>query len=102
MIRFASLFTILGLGLAPVQSWAQDRAWQGDRNERIERRASREIPLPSLIRMLEQRTGGRYVSANPTEGPDGQPAYWIRLQLGGGRIVDFVVDAASGRVLSGG
>ena len=61
-----------------------------------------EIPLPALIRMMERRTGGQFVNANPTDGPGGRPAYWMRFRFEGGRFADYVVDAQTGQILSGG
>lgn len=56
----------------------------------------REIPLPQLIRMVEQRTGGSYVNANPRM-VGGRKYYWMRLRFPGGEFQDFMVDASTGQ-----
>ena len=56
----------------------------------------REIPLSQLIRMVESRTGGEYVNANPRM-QGGRKYYWMRLRFPGGRFEDFMVDAATGQ-----
>jgi hypothetical protein len=62
--------------------------------------APQGVPLPVLISQLERKTGGQFVSANPTR-VEGRDAYWIRLRFDGGRFEDYFVDAQTGRILSG-
>jgi hypothetical protein len=46
--------------------------------------------------MVESRTGGEYVNANPRM-QGGRKYYWMRLRFPGGRFEDFMVDAATGQ-----
>ncbi|HYE47389.1 MAG TPA: hypothetical protein VEA44_16615 [Caulobacter sp.] len=75
-----------------------DRDRGGDDRGGYERpeRQEREIPLPQLIRMVESRTGGEYINANPRL-QGGRKYYWMRLKFPGGRFEDFMVDAATGQ-----
>jgi len=56
----------------------------------------REIALPQLIRMVERATGGEYVNADPRI-MGGRKYYWMRLRFPGGRLQDYMVDAATGQ-----
>ena len=72
-----------------------DRGGRGDRGD-YDAPREREIPLSQLIRMVESRTGGEYVNANPRM-QGGRKYYWMRLRFPGGRFEDFMVDAATGQ-----
>ncbi len=103
MKRLVALFAAaLVTAAIPAAADAQGRGPKGDRSERQEQRGGndapreREIPLSQLIRMVESRTGGEYVNANPRM-QGGRKYYWMRLRFPGGRFEDFMVDAATGQ-----
>lgn len=110
MKRLVALFAAAILTAAlPVAAEAQGRGPKGDRQEQGVRKGGggaerdgyeapreREIPLSQLIRMVESRTGGEYVNANPRM-QGGRKYYWMRLRFAGGRFEDFMVDAATGQ-----
>lgn len=101
MKRLVALFAAaLVTAAIPVAADAQGRG-KGNRDDRQEQKGSyepreREIPLSQLIRMVESRTGGEYVNANPRM-QGGRKYYWMRLRFPGGRFEDFMVDAATGQ-----
>ena len=100
MKRLVALFAAALLTAAiPVAADAQGRGPKGDRQEQPrggDAPREREIPLSQLIRMVESRTGGEYVNANPRM-QGGRKYYWMRLRFPGGRFEDFMVDAATGQ-----
>lgn len=106
MKRLVALFAAAILTAAiPVAADAQGRgpkSERGNRDDRQEQKGGfdapreREIPLSQLIRMVESRTGGEYVNANPRM-QGGRKYYWMRLRFPGGRFEDFMVDAATGQ-----
>ena len=110
MKRVLALFAAaLVTAAMPVAADAQsrgkkDRGEQQQQKQQRERprddydggRQEREIPLTQLIRMVESRTGGEYVNANPRM-MGGRKYYWMRLRFPGGRHEDFMVDAATGQ-----
>lgn len=106
MNKFVALFAAAVISAAlPAVADAQSRGPRGDRSEQqqrgrgdngYDRPAEREIPLSQLIRMVESRTGGEYVNANPRM-QGGRKYYWMRLRFPGGRFQDYMVDAATGQ-----
>lgn len=106
MKRLVALFAAALLTAAiPVAADAQGRGPKADKQEQGGRKGDRggsdaprerEIPLSQLIRMVESRTGGEYVNANPRM-QGGRKYYWMRLRFPGGRFEDFMVDAATGQ-----
>jgi uncharacterized membrane protein YkoI len=106
MKRVLALFAAALITAAtPVAADAQGRQGKKDRSEQQRERPrgdydggrqEREIPLTQLIRMVESRTGGEYVNANPRM-MGGRKYYWMRLRFPGGRHEDFMVDAATGQ-----
>jgi uncharacterized membrane protein YkoI len=113
MKRLVALFAAaLVTAAIPVAADAQGRGPKGDKQEQrggkgnrgngqddrggYDAPREREIPLSQLIRMVESRTGGEYVNANPRI-QGGRKYYWMRLRFPGGRFEDFMVDAATGQ-----
>ena len=113
MKRLVALFAAAILTAAiPVAADAQGRGPKADKQEQSGGKGNRgngqddrggydaprerEIPLSQLIRMVESRTGGEYVNANPRM-QGGRKYYWMRLRFPGGRFEDFMVDAATGQ-----
>ena len=101
MKRIAPLIAAALLSAAlPAVADAQRRpGGPPDRTEdsRGPERAEREIPLDTLVKMVERRTGGTYVNANPRM-VGGKKFYWMRLKFPGGEFRDFMVDAATGAI----
>ena len=110
MSRLIALLAVALISSAiPALAEAQSR---GDRLERTDERPDkrrddrrgggfdqppqREIALPQLIRMVERATGGEYVNADPRI-MGGRKYYWMRLRFPGGRMQDYMVDAATGQ-----
>ena len=63
--------------------------------------AARMAPLSRVLAMLAQRYPGKQLNTTMGES-GGRPAYVIRWQMAkDGRVVEFVVDAESGQILSG-
>jgi uncharacterized membrane protein YkoI len=63
--------------------------------------AARMAPLSRVLAMLAQRYPGKQLNTTMGESA-GRPAYVIRWQMAkDGRVVEFVVDAESGQVVSG-
>lgn len=112
MKRILALFAAALITAAmPVAADAQGRQGKKDRSEQQQQkregprdrggdydggRQEREIPLTQLISMVESRTGGQYVNANPRM-MGGRKYYWMRLRFPGGRHEDYMVDAATGQ-----
>ena len=69
----------------------------------LARRGVREgglMPLGQVTARLRQTTRGTMLDAGLEPGPDGRPAYRVRWAAAGGRRIDFVVDAATGQIIS--
>ncbi|NBB15310.1 hypothetical protein GVN21_08070 [Caulobacter sp. SLTY] len=117
MKRVLALFAAAMITAAiPVAADAQGRQGKKDRDEQQQQRSKpdrgqrggndrggdyggrqeREIPLTQLISMVENRTGGQYVNADPRY-QGGRKYYWMRLRFPGGRHQDYMVDAATGQ-----
>jgi uncharacterized membrane protein YkoI len=63
--------------------------------------AVRQVPLSRVLAMLAQRWPGKQLNTMMGES-QGRPAYVIRWQMAkDGRVVEFVVDAESGQLVSG-
>ena len=81
--RRSIVFGLLGLcalACAPLPAAAQDKQC---------------LPLKRVIRSVSQQFGGRVLDA----GFGGDGVYVVRLLTSDGRVLDVVVDCASGRVL---
>ena len=75
-------------------SQQQDEARQGVRQRRM-------IPLGQIIEQLRARTPGRQLDAGLEYDGD-RPIYRVRWITRDGRRIDFMIDAATGQILSGG
>jgi uncharacterized membrane protein YkoI len=63
--------------------------------------AVRQAPLSRVLAMLAQRWPGKQLNTQMGDS-GGRPTYVIRWQMAkDGRVVEFVVDAESGQLLSG-
>jgi hypothetical protein len=74
-------------------SQQQDQARRGVRQGGL-------MPLHSVMSMIGNRTPGRLLDAGIEPGPEGRPAYRVRWAAKGGRRIDFIVDAATGAIIS--
>ncbi len=72
----------------------QDEARQGVRQRRM-------IPLGQIIEQLRARIPGRQLDAGLEYDGD-RPIYRVRWITKDGRRIDFMIDAATGQILSGG
>ncbi len=76
--------------------------WRLQQNEVRQGVTERRLkPLGQVIEHLRRHMGGRLLDSG-LEYRSGQPIYRIRWMTRDGRRVDLLVDAATGRVLSGG
>jgi len=71
----------------------QDEARQGVRNHQL-------LPLGRVIEQVRARTPGRQLDAG-LEYQGGRPIYRVRWMTRDGRRVDYLIDAATGAILSG-
>jgi hypothetical protein len=71
----------------------QDEARQGVRQRRI-------MPLGTVIQQIRRRFPGRQLDAG-LEYQGDRPIYRLRWMTPDGRRVDYIIDAATGQVLSG-
>ena len=72
----------------------QDEARQGVRQHRI-------MPLARVIEQINARSPGRQLDAG-LEYQGDKPIYRVRWMTRNGRRVDYLIDAATGAILSGG
>lgn len=70
----------------------QDEARRGVRQGRM-------IPLESIAPRLHRRSPGRLLDAG-IESRGGLPVYRVRWQAADGRRIDYLVDAATGMIIS--
>ncbi len=75
-------------------SQQQDEARQGVRQRRL-------VPLGQIIEQLRQRFAGRQLDAG-LEYEGERPIYRVRWITRDGRRIDFMIDATTGQILSGG
>jgi hypothetical protein len=91
----AAILALLMCALAPAPALAQDSlgaGWRQQQNEAQQGvREGRFIPLPQVIQAIRLE-----------QGPGGRTVYRVRWASDDGRRIDFIVDAQSGQILSGG
>jgi uncharacterized membrane protein YkoI len=104
-LRAAILAALIGV-TAPAVGHAQDSLGAGWRQQQDEAqrgvRQGRNLPLAQVIQMVQQRAPGRLLDAGLEQGPGGRSVYRVRWATEDGRRIDFIVDAQSGQILSGG
>jgi hypothetical protein len=75
--------------------------WRNQQNEvRQAVREGRHIPLGRAIDAVRQRSPGRELDAGLETGPDGRTLYRVRWAASDGRRIDYLVDAATGAIIS--
>jgi uncharacterized membrane protein YkoI len=98
----AALLCLTAPGMAFAQADSLGAGWREQQNEA--RRGVREgnVPLAQVIQTIRRRTPGRQLDAGLEQGPGGRTVYRVRWAADDGRRIDFIVDAQSGQILSGG
>lgn len=100
--------TALLLALAPAVSQAQGypdygRPTYGARGDQDQARdavrGGRQVPLSRVIGMIAARTPGRQIDTLMGD-YSGRPAYFVVWKTPDGRVMNFIVDAESGQILS--
>jgi len=76
--------------------------WRQQQNEaRQGVRRGRLVPLSQVLAEINRRTPGRLLDAG-IEYMEDRPVYRVRWITSDGRRIDYLVDATSGAILSGG
>lgn len=101
---FALMLCATAPGLTPALAADSLGAnWREQQNEAQRGvREGRNLPLAQVIQAIRQRVPGRQLDAGLEQGPGGRTVYRVRWATEDGRRIDFIVDAQSGQILSGG
>jgi uncharacterized membrane protein YkoI len=76
------------------------RQQQAEAREKV--KSGAHVPLEQVVDTIRRHTPGRLLDAGlETEG-DGRSVYRVRWASADGRRIDFMVDAGTGAILSGG
>ncbi|MDP9102841.1 MAG: PepSY domain-containing protein [Pseudomonadota bacterium] len=76
------------------------RQQQGEARQKV--KDGSHVPLEKVVEEVRRRTPGRLLDAGIETGGDGRAVYRVRWAAQDGRRIDFLVDAATGSILSGG
>ena len=76
------------------------RQQQGEARQKVKEGAN--VPLDRVVETIRRRTPGRMLDAGLEADSGGRSVYRVRWAAQDGRRIDFLVDAASGSILSGG
>ena len=96
----AGLMTFAGAAVAGPDSLGSD--WRQQQDEaRAAVRTGHLMPLSEVIALLHRRTPGRQLDAG-LETLGSRQVYRVRWMTNDGRRIDYIVDAVSGAILSGG
>ncbi len=91
----------LAAGMTVQDSLGADwRQQQGEARAKV--KAGAHVPLEKAVAAVRARTPGRLLDAGIETGADGRSVYRVRWAAADGRRIDFMVDAATGQILSGG
>jgi uncharacterized membrane protein YkoI len=109
MKRIAVILAGLAVAAAlPAAASAQDRpnslgdGWRPQQDEAREGvRGGRMVPLPQVLSEIKRRTPGRVLDAG-IEYIGDRAVYRVRWITDDGRRIDYIVDARSGQIISGG
>lgn len=100
-IAALSLVAFAGPALAQSDSLGADwRQQQGEARAKV--KSGSHVSLERVVSEIRERTPGRLLDAGLETGPDGRSIYRVRWAAADGRRIDFLVDAQSGQILSGG
>jgi uncharacterized membrane protein YkoI len=106
MLRAALLAALIAAAAPAAALAAPDSLGAGWRQQQNEAqrgvREGRNLPLAQVVQMMQQRVPGRLLDAGLEQGPGGRSVYRVRWATEDGRRIDFIVDAQSGQILSGG
>jgi uncharacterized membrane protein YkoI len=98
--RLAGVLLACGLLAAPLQSSAQPAPRRSEQDQaRDAVRDGRLTPLSQVLATLAARTPGEHLDTRFGETVDGRPVYLVTWRTPDNRVVVFVVDARTGRVL---
>jgi len=76
------------------------RLQQGEARAKV--KSGAHVPLDKVVASIRRKTPGRLLDAGIESGADGRALYRVRWAAADGRRIDFMVDAASGQIVSGG
>ncbi len=76
------------------------RQQQGEARQKV--KDGSHVPLDRVVEAIRRRTPGRMLDAGLETDGDGRAVYRVRWAAQDGRRIDFLVDAGSGSILSGG
>jgi len=76
------------------------RQQQGEARQKV--KDGSHVSLEKVLETIRRRTPGRVLDAGLESGSDGKSVYRVRWAATDGRRIDFLVDAATGAILSGG
>lgn len=105
----STLFALAALAaVSPSLAMAQSRDslgadWrqqQGEARQKV--KDGSHIPLERVVEAIRRRTPGRMLDAGLETDGDGRAVYRVRWAAQDGRRIDFLVDAVTGAVVSGG
>jgi uncharacterized membrane protein YkoI len=88
MKRLLVILTLLAGAAPPAATLAQEAPAA----------SGRQAPLSRVLATIAARQPGRHLNTTMGEA-NGKPVYFVQWQLSDGRVVIFVVDAESGRIL---
>ena len=98
MKRLFAIAVTIAAATSPLAAQAQPGRGEQDQ-ARDGVRAGRQVPLSAVLAQISARTPGRHLNTNMGDA-GGRPAYFVQWQMPDGRVVMFVVDAESGRIIS--
>jgi len=97
-LRFALLAALIALLVPPMAAQGWGQSFSPDQ-ARDARQSGDIVPLRDILRRLEREYGGEYLDAELYSREGGGSEYRIDWKTGDGRIVRFVVNAQTGRVI---
>ena len=99
MKRLFAIAVMVAAATSPLVAQAQPGRGGEQGQARDGVRAGRQVPLSAVLAQISARAPGRHLNTNMGDA-GGRPAYFVQWQLPDGRVVMFVVDAESGRIIS--
>ncbi len=76
------------------------RQQQGEARAKV--KSGSHVSLEQVVSEIRQRTPGRLLDAGLETDGEGRSVYRVRWAASDGRRIDFIADAATGQILSGG
>lgn len=107
MSRISRPLLIVLCGALMAASWfAGSGAWAQSQSRRTEQDQARDavrdgllLPLSQILAALSARTPGEHLDTRFSETTDGRPVYLVTWRTPDNRVVVFIVDARTGRVI---